>query len=129
MENSLAITGLTAGYAHVLAVHDVSLSVGSGETVALLGTPASPFGGRHRRAHRKRVNYEDRILARLRTLRSDLIDPTIAVRPRPQGESSQRHRRLSRDSLPIQRIAFSGRVQATDGMVDGTVEAVEIPEF
>ena len=38
MENSLAITGLKAGYGHVLALQDVSLTVRSGETVALLGT-------------------------------------------------------------------------------------------
>jgi branched-chain amino acid transport system ATP-binding protein len=38
LENSLAIRGLTAGYGHVLALQDVSLTVGSGETVALLGT-------------------------------------------------------------------------------------------
>ena len=48
--------------------------------------------------------------------------------PRGRGEGSEGRRCLSRDSLPIQRIAFSGRVQATDGMVDGTVEAVEIGE-
>lgn len=35
---SLAITGLDAGYNAVRVLHDVSLSVGEGETVALLGT-------------------------------------------------------------------------------------------
>jgi branched-chain amino acid transport system ATP-binding protein len=38
LENSLAISGLSASYGHVLALQDVSLSVASGETVALLGT-------------------------------------------------------------------------------------------
>ena len=38
MENSLAISGLSASYGHVLALQDVSLSVEAGETVALLGT-------------------------------------------------------------------------------------------
>ena len=38
MENSLAISGLSARYGRVLALQDVSLTVGSGETVALLGT-------------------------------------------------------------------------------------------
>ena len=36
--NSLAISGLSAAYGRVLAVHDVSLTVEAGETVALLGT-------------------------------------------------------------------------------------------
>jgi branched-chain amino acid transport system ATP-binding protein len=36
--NSLAISGLSAAYGHVLALHDVSLTVEAGETVALLGT-------------------------------------------------------------------------------------------
>jgi branched-chain amino acid transport system ATP-binding protein len=35
---SLSITGLDAGYGAVRILHDVSLSVGDGETVALLGT-------------------------------------------------------------------------------------------
>jgi branched-chain amino acid transport system ATP-binding protein len=35
---SLAITGLDAGYGAVRILHNVSLSVGEGETVALLGT-------------------------------------------------------------------------------------------
>ena len=38
LENSLAISGLSAGYGRVLALHDVSLTVEAGETVALLGT-------------------------------------------------------------------------------------------
>jgi branched-chain amino acid transport system ATP-binding protein len=38
LENSLAISGLSAAYGRVLAVHDVSLNVEAGETVALLGT-------------------------------------------------------------------------------------------
>lgn len=38
MGNSLAISGLSAAYGHVLALHDVSLTVEAGETVALLGT-------------------------------------------------------------------------------------------
>ena len=36
--NSLSIAGLSARYGHVLALREVSLSVGAGETVALLGT-------------------------------------------------------------------------------------------
>jgi branched-chain amino acid transport system ATP-binding protein len=38
LASSLAITGLDAGYGAVRILHDVSLSVGAGETVALLGT-------------------------------------------------------------------------------------------
>jgi branched-chain amino acid transport system ATP-binding protein len=38
LANSLAISGLAAGYGHVRALDDVSLTVGAGETVALLGT-------------------------------------------------------------------------------------------
>lgn len=38
MENSLTITGLVAAYGHVKALQHVSLGVGGGETVALLGT-------------------------------------------------------------------------------------------
>ena len=38
LENSLAISGLSAAYGRVLALQDVSLSVAAGETVALLGT-------------------------------------------------------------------------------------------
>ena len=38
LASSLAITGLDAGYGAVRVLHDVSLSVGAGETVALLGT-------------------------------------------------------------------------------------------
>jgi branched-chain amino acid transport system ATP-binding protein len=38
LENSLVISGLSAGYGRVLAPHDVSLTVEAGETVALLGT-------------------------------------------------------------------------------------------
>ena len=38
MASSLAITGLEAGYGAVRVLHDVSLTVGAGETVALLGT-------------------------------------------------------------------------------------------
>jgi ABC-type branched-subunit amino acid transport system ATPase component len=38
LENSLVISGLLAGYGRVLALHDVSLTVEAGETVALLGT-------------------------------------------------------------------------------------------
>ena len=37
MGNSLAITGLSAAYGHVRALDDVSLRVGAGDTVALLG--------------------------------------------------------------------------------------------
>jgi branched-chain amino acid transport system ATP-binding protein len=36
--NSLAISGLSASYGHVLALQDVCLTVGAAETVALLGT-------------------------------------------------------------------------------------------
>lgn len=38
MENSLAISDLSAAYGHVRALDDVSLIVAEGETVALLGT-------------------------------------------------------------------------------------------
>jgi branched-chain amino acid transport system ATP-binding protein len=38
LENSLAVSGLSASYGHVLALQDVCLSVGAAETVALLGT-------------------------------------------------------------------------------------------
>ena len=38
MASSLAVTGLEAGYGSVRVLHDVSLTVGAGETVALLGT-------------------------------------------------------------------------------------------
>jgi branched-chain amino acid transport system ATP-binding protein len=38
LENSLVISGLSAGYGRVLALHDVSLTVEAGETVALLST-------------------------------------------------------------------------------------------
>ncbi len=38
MGNSLVISGLSAAYGHVRALDDVSLVVGAGETVALLGT-------------------------------------------------------------------------------------------
>jgi branched-chain amino acid transport system ATP-binding protein len=38
LASSLAISGLDAGYGAVSVLHDVSLSVGAGETVALLGT-------------------------------------------------------------------------------------------
>jgi len=38
LASSLTITGLDAGYGAVRILHDVSLSVGAGETVALLGT-------------------------------------------------------------------------------------------
>jgi branched-chain amino acid transport system ATP-binding protein len=38
LASSLAIAGLDAGYGAVRILHDVSLSVGAGETVALLGT-------------------------------------------------------------------------------------------
>jgi branched-chain amino acid transport system ATP-binding protein len=38
LASSLAITGLEAGYGSVRVLHDVSLNVGAGETVALLGT-------------------------------------------------------------------------------------------
>ena len=37
MGNSLLISGLSAAYGHVRALDDVSLTVGAGETVALLG--------------------------------------------------------------------------------------------
>src|SRR5439155_5407763 len=38
LASSLAISGLDAGYGAVRVLHDVSLTVGAGETVALLGT-------------------------------------------------------------------------------------------
>ena len=38
MGNSLAVAGLTAGYGRVRVLSDVALTVGEGETVALLGT-------------------------------------------------------------------------------------------
>jgi branched-chain amino acid transport system ATP-binding protein len=38
LASSLAISGLDAGYAAVRVLHDVSLFVGAGQTVALLGT-------------------------------------------------------------------------------------------
>ena len=38
LASSLDISGLDAGYGAVSVLHDVSLSVGAGETVALLGT-------------------------------------------------------------------------------------------
>src|SRR5262249_11956876 len=38
LASSLTISGLDAGYGAVRVLHDVSLSVGAGETVALLGT-------------------------------------------------------------------------------------------
>ena len=38
MASSLAISGIDAGYGAVRVLHDVSLTVGAGETVALLGT-------------------------------------------------------------------------------------------
>jgi len=38
LASSLAISGLDAGYGAVRVLHDVSVSVGAGETVALLGT-------------------------------------------------------------------------------------------
>ncbi|MDP1966823.1 MAG: ABC transporter ATP-binding protein [Reyranella sp.] len=38
MANSLTIANIDAGYGAVRVLHDVSLSVGAGETVALLGT-------------------------------------------------------------------------------------------
>ena len=38
MGNSLSISGLHAGYGSVRVLEDISLTVGSGETVALLGT-------------------------------------------------------------------------------------------
>ena len=38
LASSLAISGLDAGYGAVRVLHDVSLTVGVGETVALLGT-------------------------------------------------------------------------------------------
>ena len=38
MANSLTIAGLDAAYGAVRVIHDVSLTVGGGETVALLGT-------------------------------------------------------------------------------------------
>src|ERR1700751_1512597 len=38
LASSLAISGRDAGYGAVRVLHDVSLSVGAGETVALLGT-------------------------------------------------------------------------------------------
>jgi branched-chain amino acid transport system ATP-binding protein len=38
LENSLAISDLSAAYGHVAALRSVTLGVGSGETVALLGT-------------------------------------------------------------------------------------------
>jgi branched-chain amino acid transport system ATP-binding protein len=66
LENSLVISGLSAGYGRVLALHDVSLTVEAGETVALLGTNgngksslmkcvmgAPSFCGKHYRADRR----------------------------------------------------------------------------
>jgi branched-chain amino acid transport system ATP-binding protein len=38
LASSLTITGLDAGYGAVRVLHDVSISVGAGQTVALLGT-------------------------------------------------------------------------------------------
>ena len=38
LASSLTIAGIDAGYGAVRVLHDVSLSVGAGETVALLGT-------------------------------------------------------------------------------------------
>ena len=38
MASSLRIEGLRAGYGGVQVIHDLSLRVGEGETVALLGT-------------------------------------------------------------------------------------------
>jgi branched-chain amino acid transport system ATP-binding protein len=38
LASSLSVTGIDAGYGAVNVLHDVSLSVGAGETVALLGT-------------------------------------------------------------------------------------------
>src|SRR5689334_11207797 len=38
LASSLTVTGLDAGYGAVRVLHDVSLTVGAGETVALLGT-------------------------------------------------------------------------------------------
>ena len=38
MANRLVIEGIDAGYGAVRVLHDVSVAVGSGETVALLGT-------------------------------------------------------------------------------------------
>ncbi len=38
LASSLAVSGLDAGYGAVRILHDVSLTVGAGETVALLGT-------------------------------------------------------------------------------------------
>ena len=38
MANSIAISGINAGYGAVRVLEDVSLDVGSGETVVLLGT-------------------------------------------------------------------------------------------
>src|SRR5262249_8693351 len=38
LASSLSISGLDAGYGAIRVLHDVSLSVGAGETVALLGT-------------------------------------------------------------------------------------------
>ena len=38
MANSLTLTGIEAGYGAVRVLHGVSLTVGGGETVALLGT-------------------------------------------------------------------------------------------
>ena len=38
MANSLTIAGIDAGYGSVRVLEDVSLAVGAGETVPLLGT-------------------------------------------------------------------------------------------
>ena len=38
MANSLNLSGIHAAYGAVRVIHDVSLKVGGGETVALLGT-------------------------------------------------------------------------------------------
>ena len=69
MASSLAISGLDAGYGAVRVLQDVSLAVGAGETVALLGTNGNgkstlmkcimgivrPSAGQHRRGDRRRA--------------------------------------------------------------------------
>ena len=64
MASSLTIASIDAGYGAVSVLHDVSLTVGAGETVALLGTNGNGkstlmkshhgHGAAVRRQHRRR---------------------------------------------------------------------------
>ena len=45
MASSLTIANVEAGYGAVSVLHDVSLNVGAGETVALLGVSDDGTGG------------------------------------------------------------------------------------